>query len=123
MSGTITTRTPWQLARLAECSDPDSDSSAGASFLLSIQSDVVDRINDDDWNEDAAHEIADGSVPVYTYTMWQTFVDVAAFEEDPSELGSEERSMNARAGICLYMIARRLADALAAELAEEADNA
>jgi hypothetical protein len=33
-------RTVWELARMAECSDPDTDSSPGADFLRAIESSV-----------------------------------------------------------------------------------
>jgi hypothetical protein len=118
---TTTTRTAWQLARLAECSDPDSDTSPGAQFLNRVESDVLERIEDNDgeWDDDYAHEIADNAVPVYTYTMWQTFVDLGAWEEDPSDLGYDEGDMAKGAAVCLYMIANRLAYALATEYEEE----
>lgn len=125
MSADTTNRTAWQLARLAGCSDPDSDESAGAQFLYSVESDTLERIeyNDGEWDNDFAHEIADGAVPVYMYKMWQTFVDLAAFEEDPSELVSENADMNAQAGICLYMIADRLAYAVAEKYEESREDA
>jgi hypothetical protein len=34
-----------------------------------------------------AAEIADYCVPVYTHNLWVTFVDLAAYSEDVSDLG------------------------------------
>lgn len=114
---TTQTRTAWQLARMAGCSDPDSDSSPGAQFLNSIESDVLERIEDNDgqWDDDYAYEIADNAVPIYTYNLWTTFVDLGAWAEDPTELGNDGSDMEASARVCLYMIANRLAYAVAAE--------
>ena len=121
---TTDTRTAWQLARLAECADPDSDTSPGADFLNNVETDTLERIidNDGEWDDDMAHEIADGAVPVYTYTRWQTFTDLAAWDEDPSEMGAcDDGDMTQMAAVCLYMIAERLARAIADEY-EPADE-
>lgn len=119
-----TSYTAWQLARMAGCADPDSDSSPGAQFLNNVESDVRERIADNDgvWDDDYAGEIADSAVPVYTYTMWLTFVDLAAWTEDPSELGAEESDMDRQAATCLYLIANRLAYALGEEIAAETED-
>lgn len=118
----------FTLAGLAECDDPDSDDSPGADFLRRVAGDVIDRVEwhreqgDDlagvDWS-DVAHEVADGCVPVYTYGMWQTFVDLAAWQEDPMELGGGE-DMTRSAMVCLYLIGERLALALLEEVREAA---
>jgi hypothetical protein len=131
-------RTVWQLANLAGCADPDEHdgigfdlpagaiedrrviASPGANFLRSVEDAVREAFDyhegqpGDDW-----HEVADGAVPVYTHALWSTFVDLAAYNEDPSELGCEADDMTRAAGVCLYMIAERLAMALAEEYDEE----
>lgn len=119
-----TSYTSWQLARLAEVSDPDEhdgigfsadqgvtprDGSPGARFLRSVAYDVAEFVNDesDDQDQDERmHEIADGAVPVYTHELWQTFVDLAAYTEDVSD------ELEKVAQLALYMIAARLAAAL-----------
>src|SRR5437762_413327 len=71
-------RSVWELARMAECSDPDTDSSPGADFLRSIESSVADALNTinadsgdmDEWQQERASEIADYCVPVYTHNLW-----------------------------------------------------
>lgn len=116
--------TPWQLARLAECFDPDSVDSPGARFLAGVRDDVNDRLgglNDDP--SDVAAEIADSAVPVYTHERWRVFVDLGAWEEDPSDLTADTSDMTQAAAICLYMIAERLAAALIAAADEGDDEA
>jgi len=121
MTDDTTTYTAWQLARMAGCSDPDSDSSPGAQFLNNVESDVRERIGDNDgvWDDDYAGEIADSAVPVYTYQMWLTFVDLGAWTEDPSEIGADEQDMDRQGSACLYLIANRLAYALGEEFAAQ----
>ena len=118
---TATDRTVWQLARLAGCSDPDTNESPGGQFLRLVESttaEYADGSGGIDW-EDVANEIADGCVPVYTYRAWQTFVDLAAWEQDIGELISPE-TITANAGdltqtvamTALYVIGQTLATAL-----------
>lgn len=109
-----TTYNAYELARMAECMSPDSLDSPGAQFLLRIQDDYNEAVEEDYWNEDETpHEIADNAVPVYTHQMWLTFVDLGAYQEDPSELGYENDDMDKAGSACLYLIAQRLVYALA----------
>jgi hypothetical protein len=119
-------RTVWELARMAECSDPDTDSSPGADFLRAIESSVKEALNlegydeivpvpmPEDWAMDQANEVADLCIPVYTHNLWVTFVDLAAYSEDVSDytgtiaVGTPEQLPN----LALYMIGERLALAL-----------
>ena len=115
----------YQLARLADCMDPDSHTSPGAQFLERVQDDYRERVEDGSYDEDETpHEIADGAVPIYTHKLWETFTDLGAYQEDPSELGAESDDMTRAAGVCLYMIAERLVRALAEqdEDSEEEDD-
>lgn len=102
------------LARLADCASPDGPESAGAQFLISVQ-DSVNEVFEYEVTEDTVSEIADGAPDVYTHTMWAEFVDLAAYNEDPTELGADGSDMEKCARICLYMIAERLAQALISE--------
>jgi hypothetical protein len=122
---------PFALASLADCASPDSVDSSGARFLARVARDVAERfIDTDDYtgplgeleSGDGAHEIADSAVPVYTHERWQTFVDLAAYNEDASELGGDASDLTALAGVALYMIAERLVQALAEELSEALDE-
>ena len=124
---------PYALAGHADCGAPDSDTSAGAEFLYSVRDAVieaVEQMDPDDWNDDLAamvedlnddrvHEIADAAPDVYTHTRWAEFVDLAAWQEDPTELGADASDMEATAGVCLYLIAERLARVILADLAEQ----
>ena len=124
---------PFFLADKAGCGSPDGMDSPGARFLADIARDVAEWVGQ--WNTpddtrdalsdigDQASEMADRAVPIYTHERWATFTDLAAWDEDPSELGVDGSDMTAAAGVALYMIAERLVYALAEELSEalEAD--
>lgn len=124
--------TTWQLANMADCASPDvpdhcgleprttvtDPPSPGAEFLRRIARDVEEGI---DYNpgartpedlEDLASETADNAVPIYTHQKWATFVDLAAYTEDPTELGFDGSDMEKGADACLYLIGSRLAGAL-----------
>lgn len=136
----------WQLAELADCATPDRGDghgaafddmegrtpSPGATFLRHVADTYDDRrawatSNGDELVGDDLWEMADGCVPIYTHTVWTTFADLAAYQEDLSEYGEIEpddltRTVGMRA---LFEIARRLLGALhqrAAELADDEDG-
>lgn len=146
--------TTWHLADLADCGSPDRpdgigcappadlstvNPSPGAQFLRSVADDLAERIayifevGDLDPRaadlglelEEEVHEVADGAVPVYTGERWAVFADLAAYNEDPDDIGGWPADLNDAAGMALYMIADRLAralvDAWADELAAEVD--
>lgn len=116
MSEDTATRTAWQLARLADCMDPDSNESAGARFLERVEADYLEAVEDERYDGDETpHEIADNAVPVYTHERWQAFVDLGAYQEDVTELGDDGSDLTQSAAVALYMIAQRLVYALAAE--------
>ena len=124
MSDTANTRetfTAFALANMADCSCPDALDSPGAKFLLDVQSATADHL-DSDGDPEELHEIADNAPDVYTWQRWQEFVDLGAWQEDPAELGGESEDMTAQAGICLYLIADRLARALVEAWREAADD-
>lgn len=138
----------FHLADRAECGEPssivregdiDSANSPGADFLDSVRTDFLEAVeysmgtdntapSADDirtavaaLQEDGAHEIADGAVPVYTHEMWRTFVDVAAWQEDDEYGDGWGDDLTKAAMRALYQIANRLVLALASELEEWAD--
>ncbi len=135
---TDTKRTTWELANLAGCAGPDrhdgigfggylpaedgADPSAGAVFLRSVETSTNEAL-EYGWTEDDSHEVADGAVPVYTAELWAVFVDLAAWQEDPTELGMDgAEGMEHLAGACLYLIGRRLAEAIADEADEDDED-
>jgi hypothetical protein len=117
------TYTTHSLARLAGTADPDSDDSPGADLLHSVADGVAELIEKWDGatpDNDAGDlsQIADEAPNPYRFYMWREFVDLCAYNEDPSELGADCSDMEKAARICLYMIAERLAAALVAEYDE-----
>lgn len=108
-----TTHTVYQLARLADCLDPDSADSPGGKFLADV-ADAYRDAADEGWYDadDGPHEIADSAVPVYTHNRWLTFADLGAYQEDTTELGADASDLTQCAAVALYMIADRLVRAL-----------
>ena len=138
--------TTWHLANLAGCGSPDRPDgigvsppadlstvapSPGALFLRSVADDLAERIAyvfaDLDPAgcdltrelEEELHEVADAAPSVYTFTRWQEFTDLAAWQEDAAELGASADDLTAAAGVALYVIAERLALALVESWGEE----
>jgi hypothetical protein len=111
METTTERPTVWQLARMAECSDPDANDSAGARFLDSVYDSTMEALAYGPVDQEEVFEIADAAPDVYTCQRWQEFVDLAAWQEDTSELGRGD-DMTQEAGIALYLIAERLAWAI-----------
>jgi hypothetical protein len=126
----------YELSGLADCASPDrhdgigfepaaepQEGSAGAKFLRHVAEDVAERLTDGIGDvHDEAHEVADNAVPIYTHELWTTFVDLAAYQEDPSELGAESDDLTKAAGVALYMIGNRLAVALFEEHEDDEDE-
>jgi hypothetical protein len=126
----IKSYTAHQLSGDADCASPDSPTSAGAHFLTNVRDNVVERVEGFDADDlealrsevgtvqDVVSEIADEAPNVYTYTLWAQFVDLAAYNEDPTELGANGSDMEGSARVCLYLVAERLAQALFTEIHE-----
>jgi len=128
---------PWLLARTADCAQPDGHEKEGQKFLtlafshftfavendmnVSDSDDAADlrrTLEDFDW-----HEYADDAVPVYTHEKWLTFVHLAAYQEDVSDLvDSRKVDGDSVANAALYQIADRLFRALATELADKIED-
>ena len=138
--------TTWHLANLAGCGSPDRpdgigvsppadlstvDPSPGAKFLRSVADDLAERIayvfaDLDPAGCDLAREldeevreVADAAPSIYTFTRWQEFTDLAAWQEDATELGASADDLTGAAGVALYVIAERLALALVESWGEE----
>lgn len=125
----------YTLANLASVTTPDTLTSPGATFLTGVRDALEEAIawhTDHDHMtptealadlRDEHHDITDGAVPIYTHQRWQTFTDLAAYTEDPSEIGDTDgRDMTDLAGMALYLIADRLITALLDGLQEWADD-
>ncbi len=112
-----------RLANMAVTACPDNDESAGAEFLRGVRNAVINAFDfDPSTNEDAAREIADDSPSIYTYEMWYEFTDLGAFNEDISDLVSEDADMDTRARLSLYVVAERLARDLINEVRDAVDS-
>lgn len=115
--------TVYSLASIAHCGSPDSSSSPGALFLYDVAEAVAESIEEGDWGDDEPARIADEAAYSAeargTHKKWRIFIDLAAYQEDPSELGADASDMSKAADVCLYMIAERLAFALAERWADE----
>lgn len=115
---------PFVLARMADVATPDAPDSPGGDWLDTVYVsalEIIEDYEDDDERRDAIAERAGSVVPVYTHLRWEVFVDLAAYNEDPTELGADPSDMNQCAGVCLYLIAERLMAAVI-EDAEDADD-
>ena len=127
------TTNPMVLARMAECSSPDTDQSPGARWLTRVRDSLaedllfwkpeerVELIHDDE-SHDVVHEAVGAVVPIYTRELWEVFVDLGAWGEDPRELGFEGDDMDQGARYCLYIIGNRLACRLLEEMHEELEE-
>jgi hypothetical protein len=85
---------------------------------------ALERIANGEEPNDVASSIADEAPDYRTYTCWMEFTDLAAWQEDISELGdpSAEDLTVTVASRALYIIAERLVYALIAEAKEEDDD-
>lgn len=115
----MTTTNVYDLARIASVYTPDSETSPGADFLRWVRDSYVEAREEGRLEErsrdDLFHEIADGAVPIYTHPMFLTFIDLGAYEEDPSELIGPFTEVIDGARASLYIIALRLVEALVDE--------
>jgi hypothetical protein len=121
------------LASMAGCVSPDTATSAGATFLALVQSSTVEAVR---WSvehgegatlsdyiySNMPQETADGCVPVYTHTLWATFVDLGAYNEDLGDLGGTSGDMEQDARVSLFIIAERLIQELLEEILEEEED-
>ncbi len=120
----------WHLTTMADCAPPDSVESPGAALLLSVRDNTLEAVGsaleDGDTPEsirfgDDIHEIADNAPSVYSYTLFQQFADLGAWQEDISEWdGLTDMEQGARQA--LYQIAERLVYSIVNEL-QDAYNA
>ncbi|AOQ27116.1 OCR-like antirestriction protein [Streptomyces phage Brataylor] len=127
---------PYSLASEGETLDPDDHSSPGSHFLVSVRDAVIERVEwEVEHNEltlveaaeavrdgDALGEIADGAPSVYTYQLWQEFVDLGGYREDLEPHDLNVSDMDKIPGIALYHIAYRLASVLLEQIIENGEE-
>ena len=107
----------YQLARMAYCCSPDADDSPGADFLNIVRDAVHEHHEHDYWSphpSDDIVDLADLCVPVYTYNLMTTMVELGAYDEDVSEYSPTDIESAARAA--LYVIAERLMIEIATDI-------
>lgn len=105
----------YELARLAECGDPDSVESAGANFLGYVRDLVIESFEYDSWGtypEDRASQIADDSVPIWNYEIAQTWTDLTGWVIDADDLSEGVTDVIKLMSVALYVAGDRLARAL-----------
>lgn len=107
----------YQLARLADCLDPDGLDSKGAEMLDSVRRDVIEAFQYDSWGTyptDAMQQIADSCVPVYNHERAVVFADLGAWQEDIDGQIAPYDSVDMvhLMGVALYQICERLAQSL-----------
>lgn len=111
----------YELARLAECGDPDSADSVGAEFLKSVRDSVIEAFEYDSWGtypEDTASQIADDSVPIWNYAIAQTWTDLTGWVIDAEDLSEGTTDTIKLMSLALYVAGDRLARALFEEYKE-----
>lgn len=116
----------YELSTLADCAHPGANDSAGAVFLFNVRAATIDSLKSRDCRlsfEEAAF-IADRSPDYRPAVRWQEFVDLKAYDVDVTDKVSDGSDLTACAGAALYIIAERLALAIAerVESATETDE-
>lgn len=122
----------YRLAGMADAQAPDSPISPGAEFLTDVRDAIVDLVeaSEDDAetiDQDAVYAAVDAAVPIYTHTIWTTYVDLQAYQIDPADIGFENvmdvASIERLATASIAYIGEQLADSIIQEIEEAHRNA
>ena len=121
---TINNLSAYGLTNMADVASPDALDSPGAQFLTSVRDSLVEWVEyvQDTYDvqslpetaQDNAIDQVDATVPPYTHQLWQTFVDLCAYN-DESAGEFDGGTMTEKASYILARIAERLFVALAEE--------
>ena len=120
---TINNFSAYRLSLKADVASPDAVHSHGAQFLTSVRDALVEwaEYNRDEAIEalsekaqDDAFDQVDATIPAYTHQLWQTFTDLAAYD-DESAGEFDGGTMTEQVSYILVRIAERLFVALAEE--------
>lgn len=116
----------YELARIADCLDPDNFTSPGAKFLGDVRDNLVIALKDangEELEEDVIMEICDSAPDIYTHQKWQEFVDLGAYQlamgsgdVDLQDYMGASFDMDGMASVALYIIAERLINNLINEM-------
>jgi hypothetical protein len=99
-----------------------------SAFLARVANSVIaltTEIDPEDWEweyPDRIAEIADNAPSVYTWTVWQEFIGLSAWQFDPADEYGDDiepatATMEDRARVRLFMIARAVAASIATDIA------
>lgn len=116
----IADETAWKIANRADVSCPNTEESR--KFLESLRDNVLAltrEIAAEDWDReypDRIAETADNAPSVYTWTVWQEFIGLSAWQFDPDWDESETATMEDRARVRLYVIAEIIAGSIAHDI-------
>lgn len=121
---TINNFSAYRLANMATVATPDAVDSPGAQFLTSVRDalvewveyvrDTYDAQSLPETAQDDALEQVDSAMPAYTHQLWQTFTDLAAYD-DESAGEFDGGTMTETVSYVLARIAERVFVALAEE--------
>ncbi|ATI19008.1 hypothetical protein KGG85_gp68 [Streptomyces phage Tefunt] len=123
---------PDKLARIADCTVPDTNVNEGADFLARVRDSVVGKIEAywsgrpseladvvRKYRERIQDKASEAAPDAFADTMWREYVDLRAYQEDLTEFGTPtDDTMEGRARLALSSIAHRLASALFDEIEE-----
>jgi len=110
----------YKTASRAGISNVETDDAT--KFLESLRESVLaltDEIDAEDWDReypDRIAETADNAPSVYTWTVWQEFIGLSAWEFEPEWDESETETMEDRARVRLYVIAEMIASSIARDI-------
>ncbi|MFE9925179.1 hypothetical protein ACFYQA_27475 [Streptomyces sp. NPDC005774] len=120
----------YHLATVAEVPATDDAESAGSKLLVRVRDETIEHIekllkeSDDSlaeivhWNREVIQDaVADGAASLDTPERWRQFVDLAAYREDRTEIGTPtDTSLEGWAETALFQIAFRLVSNLLSEV-------
>jgi hypothetical protein len=137
--------TAYNLSGVAGVQSPDNRESPGALWLLDVRDAVANwwveateerrgtvEAGDDDWWHEATHRLADESIPIATYHLWQVFTDLCLWQDEAAddipvltESGPHAAvvDMTAQATSILYEVAHRLTWVILTALTNDAEEA
>ncbi|MFF3793755.1 hypothetical protein ACFYXW_27515 [Streptomyces sp. NPDC001981] len=123
---------PPTLARIADCTTPDSNTGDGADFLAKVRDSVIDLIAHhmtvtessiaeviNDFRDKIQDVASVAAISPYAPEKWRQFVDLSAYTEDISQFGTPTNdTLDGRADLMLGAIGHRLASGLLDEIKE-----
>ena len=138
------TWTAYRLSDEAGVQSPDNRESPGALWLIALRDAVANwwaeateerrgtvEAGDDDWWHEATHHLADESIPLATYRLWQVFTDLCLWQDEATddipvltESGPHAAvvDMTAQATAVLYEVGHRLTWVILTELTNDAEE-